>query len=90
LKVDNKDAIGLIKNPVHNGRDKHIRIRYHFVRECATKGRIKIQFVGTNDQLADILTEPLSHVGFLELKEKIGVVKVKRRNNTRFRQRMLW
>jgi hypothetical protein len=38
LKVDNRAVIDLIKNPVHHGRSKHIRIRYHFVRECATEG----------------------------------------------------
>jgi hypothetical protein len=31
LKVDNKEAIDLIKNLVHHRRSKHIRIRYHFV-----------------------------------------------------------
>jgi hypothetical protein len=49
LKVDNKVVIDLIKNPVHHGRSKHIHIRCHFIRECATEGRIEIQFVGTND-----------------------------------------
>jgi hypothetical protein len=77
LKVDNKAAIDLIKNPVHHGRSKHIRIRYHFVRECATEGRIEVQFMGTNDQLADILAKPLPRHRFLELKEKIDVIKVK-------------
>jgi hypothetical protein len=77
LKVDNKAAIDLIKNPVHHGKSKHIRIRYHFVRECAAEGRIEVQFVGTSDQLADILTKPLARVKFLEMKEKIGVTKVK-------------
>jgi hypothetical protein len=58
LKMDNKAVIDLIKSPVHHGHCKHIRIRYHFVRECAEK-RIEIQFMGTGDQLADILTKPL-------------------------------
>jgi hypothetical protein len=42
LKVDNKAAIDLIKNPVHHRRSKHIRIRYHFIRECAAEGRIEV------------------------------------------------
>jgi hypothetical protein len=40
-----------------------VRIHYHFVWECATEGRIKIQFVGMNDQLADIVTKPLPPAG---------------------------
>jgi hypothetical protein len=59
LKVDNKATIDLIKNLVHHGRSKHIRIRYHFIRECAAEGRIEVQFIGSDDQLADILTKPL-------------------------------
>jgi hypothetical protein len=62
LKIDNKSVIDLIRNPVHHGLSKHIRIRYHFVRECAAEGRIEIQFIGTNDQLANIVTKPLSSV----------------------------
>jgi hypothetical protein len=41
------------------------------------RGRIEIQFLGTNDQLVDILTKTLPHVRFLELKERINVIKVK-------------
>lgn len=72
LKVDNKSAIDLAKNPVHHGRCKHIRIRYHFVRECAAEGRIGIDFVRTEDQLADILTKPLARVKFHEMHGRIG------------------
>jgi hypothetical protein len=39
-------TIDLIKNPEHHGYNKHICIWYHFVRECATDGRIEIQFMG--------------------------------------------
>jgi hypothetical protein len=67
LKVDNKFAIDLIKNPVHHGRSKHIHIRYHFVRDYATDGKIEVQFDGTNDQLADILTKPLPCVMIQEM-----------------------
>jgi hypothetical protein len=67
LKVDNKFAIDLIKNPVHHGRSKHIHIRYHFVRDYAAYGKIEVQFDGTNDQLADILTKPLPCVKIQEM-----------------------
>jgi hypothetical protein len=33
--------------------------------------------MGTNDQLTDILAKPLPRHRFLELKEKIDVIKVK-------------
>jgi hypothetical protein len=47
------------------------------VRECAAEGGIEIQFVGTSDQLADILIKPLLRIRFLEMKEKIGIAAIK-------------
>jgi hypothetical protein len=77
LKIDNKLAIDLSKNPVHHRRNKHICIEYHFKCECAAEGRIEIQFVGMNDQLADILTKQLPKTRFQEMKGKIGVAVMK-------------
>jgi hypothetical protein len=38
---------------------------------------VEIQFIGTNDQFANILTKPLPRIRFLEIKEKIGVAEIK-------------
>ena len=38
--------------------------------------KVKAQFVGTNGQLADILTQALGRVRFAELRAKIGMVEV--------------
>jgi hypothetical protein len=43
-------------NPVEHSRTKHIAIRYHFLRDHQQKGDIKIAYVSTKEQLADILT----------------------------------
>lgn len=34
IRVDNKSAIALTKNPVFHGRSKHIHRRFYFIREC--------------------------------------------------------
>ena len=78
LKVDNKSAISLCKNPVYHERSKHIDTRYHFIRECVEEGKVEVEHIRTNNQLADILTKPLGRVQFLVLREKIGVQIVKR------------
>jgi Reverse transcriptase (RNA-dependent DNA polymerase) len=77
LKVDNKSAISLCKNPVFHDRSKHIDTRFHFIRECVEEGRVEVEHVGTNNQFADILTKPLGRMKFLELREKIGVQIIK-------------
>jgi hypothetical protein len=33
VKVDNKPALPLTKNPMHHDRSKHIDIKFHFIRE---------------------------------------------------------
>jgi len=33
IRVDNKSAIELAKNPVNHERSKHIDVRFHFIRE---------------------------------------------------------
>ena len=76
LRVDNKSAISLIKNPVHHDRTKHIDMKYHYVRECAERGLIEVQFIGTAEQLGDILTKALGRLKYDELRGKIGLAKV--------------
>jgi hypothetical protein len=56
LKIDNKSAISLIKNHVLSGQSRHIEVKYHLVRESASRGLIEVEFIGTKDQLGDILT----------------------------------
>lgn len=77
LKVDNKSAIALAKNPVHHERSKHIDTKYHFIRDCVQRGDIAVEHVRTEEQLADILTKPLGRQKFDELRGKIGVRDVK-------------
>jgi hypothetical protein len=62
ILLDNMSAIALSKNPVLHGRSKHIKTKYHFIRECVDRGEIELEYVGTGDQLADILTKPLARV----------------------------
>jgi hypothetical protein len=77
LKVDNKSAIDLSKNPVHHDRSKHIEVKYHYIRECVEGGKIVLEQISTRDQLADIMTKPLGRVLFQELHDRVGIVDIK-------------
>lgn len=59
LYMDNQSAIKLIKNPVFHKRTKHIDVQYHFVREKFQDDQFKLEYVNTENQLADILTKAL-------------------------------
>jgi hypothetical protein len=77
LKIDNQYAIMLSKNPIFHDRSKHIDTKYHYMRQCIEEDRVNVKFVGTNEQLADILTKPLGGVKFVELRSRIGLVNIK-------------
>jgi hypothetical protein len=66
----------LMKNPVHHDRSKHIDVKFHFIRECCDRKLIDVEFVGTEQQLGDILTKALMRIRFQELRHEIGIVKL--------------
>ncbi len=61
---DNQGAILLTRNSVFHKRTKHIDVRYHFIRDLQEEGTIKIQFLPTEKQPADMLTKSLNHPSF--------------------------
>ena len=74
LWCDNIGATYLASNPVFHGRMKHIEIDFHFVREYVNVGKLKVAYISTKDQLADILTKPLPKLRFVKLKTNLNVV----------------
>ncbi|WVY97892.1 hypothetical protein V8G54_030043 [Vigna mungo] len=68
---DNLGATTLSANPIFHSRMKHIALAYQFVRENVQKGKFRVSFVSTDDQLADIFTKPLLHSRFDSLLSKL-------------------
>ena len=67
----NQGCIGISENPVLHKRTKHIDIRYHFIREKVERGDVKLQYLPTEHQLADIMTKPLPKPRIMRLRSKI-------------------
>ena len=61
---DNTSAISISKNHVMHSKTKHILIKYHFVREQVAENNIKLEYVGTIEQVVDIFTKPFPHEAF--------------------------
>ncbi|PKU65068.1 Retrovirus-related Pol polyprotein from transposon TNT 1-94 [Dendrobium catenatum] len=60
IHCDNTFAIALANSPVFHARTKHIEIDYHFISEHIKCGALTISHISSIDQIADILTKPLS------------------------------
>jgi hypothetical protein len=80
LRVDNKSAITLIKKLVLHEQSKHIEVKYHLLRESVENGRIKVEFIRSEEQLNDIPIKPFDRVKFLKLHTKIGLIDVNGHN----------
>ncbi|MCH86443.1 copia protein, partial [Trifolium medium] len=74
LKVDNKSAINLAKNPISHGKSKHIETRFHFLRDQVNKGKLSLEYCPTNNQQADIMTKAMKRDQFLKLRRDIGIL----------------
>jgi hypothetical protein len=62
LFTDNKAAESIVKYEPDYQRSKHIDIRYHFVRDHYERGTFDIEHIPTDQQLADIMTKPLTRI----------------------------
>jgi hypothetical protein len=71
---DNQSCVKLSENLSVHDKSKHIEIRYHYIRDMVQKGAVKLQYVATDEQIADVLTKPLSRVKFVYFRDKLGVV----------------
>ncbi|XP_046143262.1 secreted RxLR effector protein 161-like [Osmia bicornis bicornis] len=73
---DNKSAIEFSKSRVENSRTKHIDIAYHVVREELEKKSIRLSYVSSNENVADIMTKNLKCIAHKNCTERLGIAKV--------------
>jgi transposase InsO family protein len=71
LHCDNRTAIQLVEEQNTTDRRKHINVKYHYIRQEARDNKIKLGWVGTADQMADIFTKPLPILTFTKLRDRI-------------------
>ena len=74
ILCDNTSTISLTKNLVYHQRTKHIDVRHHFLRDHVQKKDIKVDFVPTYLQLADIFTKPIAVEQFGFIRRELGMI----------------
>nr|GEU95090.1 hypothetical protein [Tanacetum cinerariifolium] len=72
MYCDSKATISISCNPVQHSRTKHIDVRYHFIKEKVEKGIVKLFFIGTEYQLADLFTKALPEERFKYLVRRLA------------------
>ena len=71
---DNQSCVKLLKNLVFHDKSNHIEIKYHYIRDMVQRGAVKLQYVAMDEQIVDVLMNPLARVIFEYFKEKLGVL----------------
>jgi len=74
---DNQGALKLARNQEFHQRTKHIDTQWHFVRKALEDKKIRMDFVGTKDMIADGLTKALMGSKQVEMRENIGILSYK-------------
>ena len=74
IYFDNTSAISISKKPMMHSKTKHIPIKYHFLREQVSKKNIRVEYVGTKEQVANIFTKPLPRESFEFLRQRLVVI----------------
>ena len=66
---DNMSTIAMVKNgKATNERTRHIAVRFYFIADRVQSNEIKIEYMCTEDMIADILTKPLNGALFIKLR----------------------
>jgi hypothetical protein len=57
-----------------NSRMKNIPIKYHFIREQVAEKNIRVEYVGTKEQVEYIFTKPLPWEALEYLCQRLGLI----------------
>ena len=57
-------------------KSKHIEIKYHYIMDMVQRGAMKLHYVATKEQIADVLTKPLARVKFEYFRGKLDVLHI--------------
>ena len=69
LGCDNAGAVAIAKDAASSNRTKHLARRAKMVLHHTERGEVKVQFIRTENQVADILTKPLDRALFVKFRD---------------------
>ena len=74
INIDNQAAMKLATNPVNHAKTKHIRMRYHLVRQLVSETHeIHLNWVESAEQSADSLTKAIGPININHARNQLGL-----------------
>ena len=71
---DNTGAIAIVKNQNIDSKTKHIDIKTKFLNHSIKENNVDLNYIKSENQLADTLTKPLGKVKFEKFREALNVI----------------
>jgi hypothetical protein len=72
IRVDNQGAIALARKDGWNRQTRHMNVRCQYVQQALRDGSMKMEFVASEEQLADGLSKALKTELFERWRGKLG------------------
>ena len=73
ILCDNKSTIIMVTIPVFHGKTKHIKIKFHAIREAEWEEEVHLMHCDAKNKLVDIFTKGLLMSRFKALRKMLGV-----------------
>ncbi|SPC67552.1 uncharacterized protein UHOD_11771 [Ustilago sp. UG-2017b] len=70
---DNTGTIQVSKDPAQHWKLKHIDTKYHFIRDNVQDRKVRIKYINTTDNLADLFTKPVGKTTLLRARQGLGL-----------------
>ena len=73
---DNTTALAMAKDPKYHGKTKHIKKRYHYIRDTITEKNVVLKHISTSNMVADLLTKPIAKDVFVKHVRSLGLCRM--------------
>ena len=64
------------ENIVFHDKSKNMDIKFHYIRDMVQREAVKLQYVATEEHIADVLAKLLARVKLEYFREILGVIHV--------------
>jgi hypothetical protein len=76
IYCDNTIVVAMAKDPKYHEKTKHIKMRYHNIRDVITEYDVILKHISKNSMVTDPLTKPIVRDVFVRHMRSIGLCRM--------------
>ena len=73
---DNTAALAVAKDPKYHGKTKHIKKRYHYIKDAIIENDVVLKHISTSNMVADPLTKLIARDVFVKHVRSLGLCRM--------------